>query len=64
MLLTSHQAQELSEAAVKIGLLEKKVDNSSTEVWCIEVLNYISVLKYVFVTGFAVKRSLVYASRA
>ena len=51
MLFTPHQAQELSEAAVKIGLLEKKVDNSSTEVWCMNGLNCLSVLKYVFVTG-------------
>ena len=51
MLCTSHQAQELSEAAVKIGLFEKKVDNSSTEVWCMDGLNYLPVLKYVFVTG-------------
>ena len=27
-----HQAQELSEAAVKIGLLEKKVENAGSEV--------------------------------
>ena len=38
---TSYQAQELSEVAVKIGLLEKKVDNASIEVWalCFKVCN-------------------------
>ena len=44
MLFTSHQAQELSEAVVKIGLLENKVGNSSTEIWCMEGLNYLFVL--------------------
>ena len=40
---TSHQAQKLSEAAVKIGLLEKKVDNTSTEVWYMEGFLFISM---------------------
>lgn len=31
-MVTSNQAQELSEAAVKIGLLEKKVDSAGGEV--------------------------------
>ena len=37
MVMYVHQAQELSEAAVKIGLLEKKVENAGTEV-CVMII--------------------------